>query len=295
LRVVRNADGSTYRDGDGNYWACYAGTDNFTLLTQLSDDEVGLCYSTDLLNWTVHTIDAPYIALAGSTPYSADVVATAIIYNDDDDTFYLFCEMNDTAGGGDNVKLGLFTTTGAITNTPTYQGIVLNNGSGAGKKDNQDIYTFCPYRLPDGTWTALYGAHSDSAEYGCLRATASTLGGAWTKYGALTSYLFSAPGDVPVVPTVAWMDGFGAHWCICDNYLALDQAYLFSSTDGITYTYRGIAFERGAGGEFDDTAVYDFEQIVAAGQVFTYYTAQSGGTPFVTVGAATSWLRPALI
>lgn len=294
LRVVRNTDGTAYRDGDGHYWATYAGTDTFNTFTQLSDDEVGLCYSSDLLNWTIHTVNAPHIALTSLTLYSADVVCNATIYDAAEDKFYMFCQMNNNAAS-DSVKVGLWTTTGAITNTPVYQGGMLYNGSGAGKKDNQDVYTFCPYRLPDGSWMALYGAHSDSGEYGCLRATADTLGGVWTKYGSLTSYLFTAPGSVPVVPTVAWLDGFGTHWVVCDNYLTLDQAYLFSSPDGITYTYRGVAFERGASGQWDDVAVYDFEQIVANGQVFTYYTAQSGGTPFVQVGAATSWLRPALV
>lgn len=291
LHIVKNTDGSAYVDGDGNYWATYAGTDNFAPLTSLSDDEVGLCYSSDLLTWTSATPDSPYIALTPSTPYSADVACTAAIYNPADDTFYLFCEMNDTASP-DNVKLGLFTVEGTITDAPSYQGVVLDNGSGAGNKDNQDIYTFVPVRQLDGTWIAYYGGHSDSGEYGCLYATAATLAGPWTKQSPLTSYLF---GGTPLVPTVAWLDGTGKTWLVCDDYLTLTEAHLLSAPDGLTFTYEGVAFERGASGQWDDTAVYDFDQVAALGQVFTYYTAQSGGDPFVQVGVALSDKRPALL
>ncbi len=189
------------------------------------------------------------------------------------------------SANGTLYAIGAATSTDAGT-TWTVDGgnPVIQVGSGGSW---EDATVKDPCLLLDGSTYVVYYAGYDGTNYSIGRATASAVGGAWTKYGSnpvLTKGTGGAFDDAGVrFPTVLhepadtgkeWKLWYGADSAghVGDGFGGVGYAY---STDGLSWTKVGQVLTKTSGWESD--GVYPFAITKSGATYYLYYGGYPGG------------------
>jgi hypothetical protein len=120
----------------------------------------------------------------------------------------------------------------------------------AGQWDNSYLLhaDIIPSPLGDGTLWAYYSAMSAGNVWGIGLAKSDALGTTWTKYGQVISTSGNATN--PGLPTVIKIGSTYYLYC-CDNGNNSSKIVYFTSLDGITWTYGGVALGAPPSGAWD--------------------------------------------
>ena len=274
-RILKNLDGTVYKDGSNQYWMYYSGAQPTTPGTA---DQAGLAYSTDLYSWTREATN-PVLPF-GPVGYDyGDVVMITVLK--DGSTWHTWYESNSQRTGSDYVTISYANSTDGISWTKNASNPILSQGSG---DDSADLYS--PAVILDGsTWKMWYIGHNAAAEYGIMYATADYPEGPWTKYS--NSYIFEPAESVGAVSEV-WKDGSTYYMTLLSSSSDPWDIKYATSSDGITWSIQGTTFKEGASGEWDDTRVYWSSQVNISGTWYSFYTGYNVTGTDWSIGVATS-------
>jgi hypothetical protein len=275
-RFVKNLDGTPYQDGDGKYWAFYAGGFTQTAGTQ---DSCGLMWSTDLISWTRYGQVLPVVP---GTYYTADLVVITALH--DNGVFHVFFEANrDNPPSTDYVTLS-YGSASSVTGPYTLNASpILTQGAG---DDSLDLYS-CAVGKDGSTWKMIYTGHNASGHYNMMYATAANPEGPWTKYS--NNYIWTNAANY-ISPSEWWKDGSTYYMTYYKDGLNLDLASA-PALEG-PWTHLGSIMKT-VSGQWDGTWVYWASQVQKDGVWYTLYAGLNAGQ--ISIGLATSVVRAPIL
>lgn len=292
-RWCKNLDGTLYRDSQNRAYLYYTGSG---ATAGVDRDRVGLMRTTDFSTWERVSTNSPVLGWGPSGTYDAsgstwdgtDVAACTILW--DGSQFVMFFEGNSTSNeAGDNIQIGLATSSDGITWTKYASNPILTVGAN-GTDGGGDVYA--PIVMKDGaTWKMWFGGHSGSHQpssyggnYGVMYATASSPQGPWTKYS--TSYVFKPTENIG--PEQILKDTDGTYRLVYANYDDLLSVKVATSRDGITFTYEKTLLTVGTGGAWDDGRVYWTDTAIDNGRLVLAYTGANAAATAFGIGVVVS-------
>lgn len=264
-RIVKQWDGSPYRDSSGTYYMLYCASS----VADPERDQSGLASAPSLGGPWTRVLTTPLIA-RGSTYDAGDAQVESVVW--DGSNFHLWYDANSALSGGDQDSIAY--ASGASLVALEKHGVVVQSAIG------EDYYGAQVFRAPEGGFGMLAVRHI-GATYGVVRLDSASIAGPWVER---TGWAFTHSSGTAYCTSVRVVGGSIRMLYDAADYSTVREAY---AVPGGPLTALGDVLPTVDGFGYSP---YGCDSVWEAGVEHLFYTAQpyTGGIghAFAPMGAA---------